>query len=202
MSEILKSMLPPWALIIIVLGTIFLILTRNAWNKVINEGALKIKHRFFDFTRKGEEQQKNDKPKNSKEYSKLRKLYKELGVKNIEGLYSLFETNKKSVEESKVQQNNLFLLWKNYMFSFFNLFLVVRSKLALVWLYNNPNSTREMFCLNIIIPTDLVNKELEREAVFNALIAHSLIEKDNNDLYKVSNIGIDFLKFIGLIKLI
>ena len=86
------------------------------------------------------------------------------------------------------------------MFSFLNLFLVPRSKLALIWLLNNPNSTKDMLLLNTIIPPEIENKALEKEAVFNALISHSLMEKDERDLYKVTDIGNDFLKFAGLVN--
>lgn len=198
MSDFIKSILPVWAVVLMVLGTVFLVLTKDAWNKVITEGAIQIKNRFINFYHNGEEQRVS-KTRTSIELQEIKKLYKDLGVKSVEDIYTLFETSKKSIEQSKTQQTNLFYLWRHYMFSFLNLFLVPRSKLALVWLFNNPNSTKDMFLLNINVSEE-INKELEKEAVFNALINHNLIEKDGRDLFSVTNIGNDYLKLIGLIK--
>ncbi len=199
MKDLLVTMLPPWALIIIFLVGWFLFLTRTAWNTLINEGVLRVKNKFFRFDR-GTDQQDGTKNKNSSEYKKLEKLYEDLGVRNIEDLYSTIETNKQSVKDLEDRNNSIFQFWQHYMFSFFDIFLVPRSKLALIWLYGNPYATKEFLCLNIVINSEIENKHLEREAVFNALYSHNLVEKDQRDLYKVSNIGSDYLRFAGLIN--
>ena len=76
-----------------------------------------------------------------------------------------------------------------------------RSKIALFWLNNNPSVTKELFCLSIVFPQEFENKEIEKEAVFSALLSHNLIQKNLSDLYSVTNIGQDFLKFTGLLKI-
>lgn len=192
--DFLKYIISPTSFSVIIIVCFFIFVTRGSWKAIIKKGGLEVKNKFFSFNSKEEKQG------NAKESAKLKNLYKKLGVKKIDDLYTLLETTKKSVEESKNQQNNLFLLWRQYMFLFFNVFLVPRSKLALAWLNNNPNSTKEMLLLSIIIPPNFGNPDLEREAVFNALISHSLIQKNERELYTITNIGIDFLKFIGLLN--
>lgn len=200
MIEFLKNLLPSWALVIIVLGVTFLYLTRKSWNKVVDDAAIKIRTKIFNFDRKGEERQKNIKDSNNEESKKIKALYERLGVSKADDIYVLLETNKKVVEESKVQQNTLFNLWRHYMLSFLNLFLVPRSKLCLLWITANPKSTKELILLKIEFPKEFENKEMEKEAVFSALLSHSLIQKNQQDLYSVTNIGIDFLKFVGFLK--
>lgn len=196
----IKELLPPWALIIIVLGIVFLLLTRDSLNRLVDQASVKIKNRIFDFRRKGDEQRGKTEIDDVSEKDKLKKLYKELQVEDIDEIYSVIENSKKTVEESHAQQNTLFQLWKHYMFAYLNFYLVPRSKLILMWLHTNENSTRELLCLNISIPNELNNKELEIESVFNALLTNGLIEKDSNELYKVTNLGRDYLQSTGLIK--
>lgn len=86
------------------------------------------------------------------------------------------------------------------MFSYLNSYLVPNSKITLLWLYNHPNSTKDLFKLNIYLAPQILNQDLEKEAIFNALISNFLIAKDERDLYMVTNSGQGFLVFIGLIK--
>lgn len=200
MIEFFKTMLPPWAIIIIILGLAFLFFTRRALNKAVNDASIKIRARFFNFNRKGEERQKNIIGVSVDEIKNLKVLYKNIGIKKIDDIYLLLDEKKKVIQDSYAQKDTLFGLWKFYMFSFLNIFLVPRSKLALLWINNNPNVTKEMFCLSMVFPLVFDNKEFEKEAVFSALLSHSLIQKNSNDLYSITNIGIDFLKFIGFLK--
>lgn len=200
MIEFFKTMLPPWAIIIIILGLAFLFFTRKALNKAVNDASIKIRARFFNFNRKGEERQKNIIGVSVDEIKNLKVLYKNIGIKKIDDIYLLLDEKKKVIQDSYAQKDTLFGLWKFYMFSFLNIFLVPRSKLALLWINNNPNVTKEMFCLSMVFPLVFDNKGFEKEAVFSSLLSHSLIQKNSNDLYSITNIGIDFLKFIGFLK--
>ena len=57
-----------------------------------------------------------------------------------------------------------------------------------------------MFQLNMIISPVVTNPDLEKESIFNALAGNGLISKGENDLYTVTNIGRDFLIFIGYVQ--
>ena len=124
MIDLIKSILPAWSMIIIILGLAFLILTRKAWNKVINDAAIKIRSKLFNLDRKGEERQNNIKDISPKEVQNLKELYKKLGIKKVDDIYLILEQSKKVIQHSTTQQSTLFGLWKFYMFSFLNLFLV------------------------------------------------------------------------------
>ena len=205
----LEKFINSWYFVAIILGLFFLYLTRKSWNKLIDEAAINIKTKFFKLNRNKEEQSlvgESDKFEKA-EYKKVKKLFQDLNIDNFDQFNQLLtnfaqgsEANRQKAEEAESRIKNMFDLWRFYMFSFLNLFLVPRSKLALIWLLNNPNSTKDMLLLNTIIPPEIENKALEKEAVFNALISHSLMEKDERDLYKVTDIGNDFLKFAGLVN--
>lgn len=198
-----------WYFVTLLMGLLFIYLTRQSWNKLIDQATLKIKTRFLSINRNKDKQSlvgKLDKLEQT-EYQKIKKLFQDLKVDDFDQFNELLknfakgsEDNLKRAESSESQVKTIFNLWKFYMFAFLNLFLVPRSKLALIWISNNPNVTKDMFLLNIIISPEMQNKELEKEAVFNALLAHNLIEKDSRDLYVITNIGLDFLRFTGLTK--
>lgn len=183
---------------IIIISIAFIFITHKAWNELIRKGALEIKNKFFNFKTSGQEQVKAT--SNTNDQEEIKKLFEKIGVKNTNELDKLFDESKKQISERETSIRNLFNLWKLYMFSYLNLFLVLNSKIALLWFYNNPNSTKEMFKMQLYIPTQVLNIEIEREAIFTALISNYLIQKDQRDLYSVTNIGRDFLIFINFIK--
>jgi len=205
----MSSFFNSWYFVVIILGTIFIFCTRKSWNEVIKRAAIEIKNKFLSFKSTNQEQQKVKKAdrKPGVEEKRLRVLYKNLGVGNFDEFDQLFGKLLKESYENKNklnQQENsiktIFTLWKFYMFSYLKLYLVPNSKLALLWLYNNPNQTKDMFQLSMFIPQSILTPIVEKEAIFNALISHNLIFKDIRDLYSVSNIGKDFLGFEGLMK--
>jgi len=55
-----------------------------------------------------------------------------------------------------------------------------------------------MFKLSIFVSPNVSAPDLEKEAIFNALVSNNLVFKDSRDLYSVSIIGRDFLTFLGV----
>ena len=199
--EMFNNFINSWYFVTIILGSVLIVVTRKSLSKLIDRIRISFKGKGILGDSYGDQQKdKNISKKSSKEYKKIKMLLTDFGVKDVDELGRLFEKNRKGLEVSVGARTNLFELWKHYMFLFFQLYLVLRTKLILIWIYNNPNSTKELILLNMIIPDVIENKELEREAMFNALIRHSLIEKDESDLFRVTNIGRDFLQSSGLIK--
>jgi hypothetical protein len=80
--------------------------------------------------------------------------------------------------------------------------LATNTKNALNWFYLqiNRSSTKDNFKLAFSIPVGVPNIEIEKEAVFNALLVHNLIEDTHDSLYKITDKGERFLKFINLIR--
>ena len=196
-----------WYFVTIVLGIVFIYFTRNAWNEVVKRAAIEIKHRFFSFKSTDQEQQKVTKieDKSASERKEFRKLLKRLNVKNFNEFNKLLEdvvkeglTDKSKINKLETRLEAVTNLWKFYMFSYFNLYLVANSKLALLWLYHKPAKTKEMFKLSILVSPNVSSPDLEKEAIFNALLSNNLIFKDSRDLYSVSDIGRGFLTFLGV----
>jgi len=183
--DISKQIINPTSFAIIFIVCFFLYLTRKSWQKVTNKAVIKFNSKWLSINT-GQEQGKVQINKIFAESKKAKKLYKTLNLSN--------EKIKKLEENGRV----LLSLWKFYMFSYLNLFLVPVSKLSLLWLGNNTNTTKEMFKINMRISPDINNQDIEKEAIFNALASNNLISKNSNDLYSITNIGRDFLIFIGL----
>lgn len=203
MSNFLNS----WYFVTAFLGLIFIFFTRKAWNEVIKKAAIEIKNRFFTFKHPGQEQQKVAKTpgRSVDEHKEFRELLKKLNVKNFNEFNELLEnavreslSDKSKIKELEARLGAVTELWKFYMFSYLNLFLVTDSKFALLWLHHNPGKTKEMFSLSIFVSPNIPAPNLQKEAIFNALVSNNLIFKDSRDLYSVSDIGKDFLAFLGV----
>jgi len=180
----------PTSFAVIIITCFFIYITKESWREVVKRAAIIIKNKFFTIDTTKDEQRKVQKIKKSDKESRIaRQFYKEV------------EQSQEKIKELEKRSNSIFELWKFYMFSYFNLYLVLSTKFALLWLFNNPNSTKEIWLFNMTIPQSVQNQQLEKEAIFNALISNNLVLKNVQDLYFVSNIGIDFLKFIGFVKL-
>lgn len=205
----MNSFFSSWYFVVIVLGTAFIFFTRKSLNEVIRKAAIEINHRLFKFKTTGQEQQKVTKvaDESLSEHKEFKKLLVKLNVKNFTEFNKLLEeavqeslSDKNKINELDNRLNTVISLWRFYMFSYLSVYLVPNSKIALLWLYNNPNSTKDMFKLTVNLPLQILNPDLEREAIFNALVSHFLIVKDDRDLYMVSDLGREFLVFVGLIK--
>jgi len=184
MKEILMLFINPVSFSVIVIVCFFLFLTKKSWNSVVKKAVVRFTSKWLKIDT---EQQKKLVGKKVISTSIVKQLYK-----NIDESHS-------KIEELRTHNQSLFKYWQFYMFSFLDKFLVLNSKTSLLWLFNNPGSTKELFQLNMVVSNLVKNIDLEKESIFNALLVHSLINKDDKDLYTVSNIGRDFLKFIGFV---
>jgi len=195
--------------VVIFLGTVFIFFTRKSWNEVIRKAAIEINYRLFKFKSASQEQRKVAKigDESAGEHTEFKKLLKKLNVRNFDEFNKLLEdavqeslSDKNKIKELETRLETVVGLWKTYMFSFLKLYLVPNSKIALLWLYNHPNSTKEMLKLNIYLAPQILTPDIEREAIFNTLISNFLITKDNRDLYMITILGQEFLVFVGLVK--
>lgn len=190
MVQIVGILFNPTSVAITIIVCFFLYLTRKSWNGNIKKLVINIKNKYFSAqTNKDEQKKVQDLGQESAESKKAKKFLIDL------------EESKERIKKLEENNGELFKNWKYYMFSYFSLYLVISSKLALLWLQNNSNITKDLFKLNMVIPSTVLDKEVEKEAIFNALVSNYLISKDNRDLYYVTNIGLDFLKFIGYVKI-
>lgn len=86
-----------------------------------------------------------------------------------------------------------------FEFKYLNSILVLNSKVVLRDLYNIGQMSRDIFVRNIFVPSNVADKYSEQLAIHNVLLVNGLIE-ENGSLIKVSEKGIRYLKFIGLIE--
>ncbi|PIR92433.1 hypothetical protein COU01_01700 [Candidatus Falkowbacteria bacterium CG10_big_fil_rev_8_21_14_0_10_44_15] len=120
-------------------------------------------------------------------------------AKSVEDLQKK-NTSLKQLAES-LRQLALQLVERSEFFEFkyINSYLVPNTRWALLSLYNSGSYDRDYYKLNIFVPTTIIDKFSERLAIFNALLTNGLIE-ENGSVIKVSEKGIRYLKFTGLIK--
>lgn len=85
-----------------------------------------------------------------------------------------------------------------FEFAFLNLNLVYNTKVALMWFYLQTGhaSTKENFIALYILPPNIPNPEIEKEAIFNALFVNQLIQQNGN-LFEVTDKGKRFLQYLG-----
>ena len=117
----------------------------------------------------------------------------------------LFELNQQQSLPTRVEkkvegklENKKITLEKRaelFEFAYLNLYLVYNTKQALLWFYFTP-STRENYIFTFILPPQAINQSVEKEAIFNALLANELIWQEGI-LFKITEKGKQFLKFLG-----
>lgn len=86
-----------------------------------------------------------------------------------------------------------------FEFKYLNSILVLNSKIVLRDLFNIGQMSRDVFVRNIFVPSNVTDKYSEQLAIHNVLLVNGLIE-ENGSLIQVSEKGIRYLKFIGLIQ--
>ncbi len=204
--EIISKFINSWYFVVIIVLIVFLFLTKKSWNKVVKEISLeKIFLRIVSIFRKNQEQKKL---LSKEDISKFKKLLDGMNVKSYDDFYfhlstyvQTSEQTKEKIKEIERKNNELLKLWQYFMFSYFNILLVPNSKQVLHWFYINSLTTKEVF-LNHFFPSTnaLINLRSQKEIIFNVLLQNSLLLKNNENLFYVSSLGTDFLKFIGLIR--
>ena len=194
-----------WYFVATIVLVIFLFITKKSWNIVVKEISLeKIFLRIVSIFKKNQEQKKL---LSKEDISKFKKLIDDMNAKSYDDFYHRLSTYVETSEQTKVKiqemekkNDELFKLWQYYMFSYFNMLLVPNSKQILHWFYNNRLTTKEVFINYFFQNTNIIiNLRSQKEIILNVLLQNSLLLKDNRDLFYVSNLGTDFLKFIGLI---
>ena len=118
------------------------------------------------------------------------------------------EITEQTIENSQEQENgtsdnNIQELEEKvelYEFAYLSYFLVPNTKLALLWFYNQASNSSTQLNYNnqYVLTGQIPNIASEKENIFNALLTHGLIEQ-NGILFKVSDKGIKFLKYIKVI---
>ncbi|MGA2666487.1 MAG: hypothetical protein ABSE91_00145 [Patescibacteria group bacterium] len=106
------------------------------------------------------------------------------------------EEKEKKIQEKENFINYLVQRSELYEFLYLNLFFVPNTKIVLKWAHDLGSFTKDLF--NIIYEPRIPDK-LERESIFNVLLQNIMIQKID-DSYIVTEKGIRFLKFIGLVK--
>ncbi len=126
-------------------------------------------------------------------------------LQELDNLFNSLSKEKESKEVEIANQNQAIKYLAEraelYEFAYLSLYLVHNSKLTLLWFYYQPSnsSTKENFALQFVLPPQIINPIAEKEAIFNALLINSLIEQ-NGVLFKVSEKGVRFLKFVKFIQ--
>lgn len=85
-----------------------------------------------------------------------------------------------------------------FEFAFLNLNLVYNTKVALMWFYlqTGHSASKENFISLYILPPNIPNPEIEKEAIFNALVVNQLIQPNGN-IFQVTEKGERFLRYLG-----
>jgi len=214
--NLFRSLFVSWYGVVIIIACFFIAVTQKAWLDLI-------KRINFSFKKKGVMASTNEILEGQKtifkkdDLEKIKRFLIEQKLNTYEDFenfinkitQSLIKQDEKIIEKEKLiielqkYIQELFKLIKFYEFSYLNLYLVYNSKLALWWFYVqniNHSATKQIFILSFPLPEQIINPNIEKEAIFNALLSNGLIENVSSDLYRVTLKGEEFLKFIGLIK--
>ncbi len=108
--------------------------------------------------------------------------------------------NEKDTELTNKNQAIQYLLERSELFEFayLSLALVYNTKVALMWFYlqNANSSTKENFLNVYILPPQVTEPQIEKEAIFNSLLVNQLLEQ-NSGLFTVTEKGKRFLRYMG-----
>lgn len=126
-----------------------------------------------------------------------------VGVEQLETQTSTTEENPVNPNEAIITdraQEITVLSERAERFEFFylSISLVYNTKAALMWVYLQPvhSSTKENFLTFYILPPLIVNPEIEKEAIFGALLVNQLLQPSENQ-FEVTEKGKRFLIYLG-----
>lgn len=79
--------------------------------------------------------------------------------------------------------------------------LVFNTKTALHWfnLQINHQSTKTNFNNSFNLPTVIINPDVEKDSIFNALLRNDLLENLGDENYKISSKGQKYLAYLGVV---
>lgn len=125
-------------------------------------------------------------------------------VDNIREEYQNLEL-KTTEQNTQIEDKDLLIKYlmersEIYEFAYLNGFLVMNTKLWLRWFYNLGGLTKEYFKVSFSLSAEILNHEVEKEAIFNALLVNELINKESwQEVFKVTLKWERFLKYIKMI---
>jgi len=117
----------------------------------------------------------------------------------IENLQNSNQTNLQRIDQLQQLVTQLANRSENFEFMYLNRILVVNTKIVLMNLFKVGSLAKEMFIINIFVPSTLPDPQAEKIAIFNALLVNGLIY-ENGSIVSVSEKGIRYLKFINFIQ--
>ena len=205
MLSILSNFVNSWKFVAIIVVVAFFVIFKKSLNVPIRKLSLeKIINKIIKLRDRNKAQGKEP----SKEDAvQIKKFFDDIKVKNFNEFYNQLteyvqssEQTKTKVLELEKQNQELFNLWKIYMFSYLDLFLVYNSKSALLWFYNHPWITKKYFVDNFELANVLIGQDNQKEIIFTVLLQNFLLVKDDRDLYTITNMGVDFLTITNFIK--
>lgn len=103
----------------------------------------------------------------------------------------------KEIKEKEDFIKYLIYRTKNFEFQYLDLFYVPKTKYVLLWFYNigqvNKESYERKFQYSI-------TSKFERDTILSVLIDYSMIEYVSSTSYRITNKGIEFLRYTGTIR--
>lgn len=195
-----------WYGVTIFLGMVLIIVCRSALSDLLRKISISFNKGGIEA---GSEQSKQDESKDvikTDEYANVQRVLKRLEITKVDeleevvnnALETIHEQNKE-LEDVEVAFATLLELKEAYEFAYLNIYLVDRTKQALLSLYNSGSSTKELFISSIDFDDSTTDVSREREAICSVLLSHELVEVAGNSLYGISEKGERFLGFTDLI---
>lgn len=188
------------------LGFVFIMVCRKALSDLVRKISISFRKGDIELTNQQSQQDESKDVIKTNEYAKVQKVLEKLEIEKIEELEELvnnaletIDEQDKELEDADVAFAALLELKETYEFAYLNLYLVERTKQALLKLYNLGSSTKELFLGSLMFDESVTDVGLEREAVCSALLSHDLIEVGTNGLHGTSEKGERFLRFVDLV---
>lgn len=202
----LVQILASWYGVLAFLGLVFIIVCKKALGDLVRKVTISFRKGDVEVSSQQSQQDESKDVIKTDEYAKVQKVLEKLEVDKIEELEDLvnnaletIDEQDKELEDADVAFAALLELKETYEFAYLNLYLVERTKQALLKLYNLGSSTKELFLGSLVFDESVANVWLEREAICSALLSHELIEVGSSGLHGTSEKGERFLRFVDLV---
>lgn len=202
----LTQVLTSWYGVAVILGLVFIVVCRKALSDLVRKISINFRKGNVEVTSQQSQQDQSKDVIKTNEYAKVQRVLDKLEVERVEELEELvnsaletIDEQDKELEDADIAFEALLELKETYEFAYLNVYLVERTKQALLKLYNLGSSTKELFVGSLVFDESVTDVVLEREAICSALLSHELIAVENNGLYGVSEKGDRFLRFVDLV---
>lgn len=192
--------------VVLILGLIFIVVCRKALSDLVRKISISFRKGDIEVSNQQSQQDQSKDVIKTDEYAKVQKVLEKLEIEKVEELETLvnnaletIDEQDKELEDADVAFFALLELKETYEFAYLNLYLVGRTKQALLKLYNLGSSTKDLFLGSLVLDESVTDAFLEREAICSALLSHELVEVGSNGLYGASEKGERFLRFADLV---